>query len=390
MVTPQGGLYGCGLNEFGQVGVKHPADITSVREYSCKPVFTRLTPGNIPVKQVTAAGNHTMVLTQDGRLFECGMPGYIDCAETNYLKRISLENIPQYSCIKQIFVHKDFSLLLTNDGDFYGRGKLNLLICLFNFNLKKESSDSETDSESESDIIMQSFTLLKKNQNLMNIHVKDIVIGEEGHVVILTNDSIHIYQPGYQLSKMPLGEIPINASFQKIVMGTGNILVLTDEGKLYGVGDNTFGALGLHKDTRRVTSFVRLFSELGDVCIKEVASLGHRTMLLTKDGKLYGCGANESGALGIPSCYSESSRLFYLSEIPLGEIPENAVIQQITLGPENTFVVTDSGYMYGCGVNRYGELGIGDTKPKISFTLCPMTIEGLSPVQEKKPPCCIQ
>ena len=73
-------------------------------------------------------------------------------------------------------------------------------------------------------------------------------------------------------------------------------LILKNDGTLWGCGDNSYGELGLGDTTDR-----KIFTQVTTNAdnIKEVYCGGSYTIILKNDGTLWGCGANGGGQLGL-------------------------------------------------------------------------------------------
>ena len=80
---------------------------------------------------------------------------------------------------------------------------------------------------------------------------------------------------------------------------TGNAIIICDNGKAYGCGENSYGQLGIG-NTQNQTNFIDLtqYDEKWSN-VKDLYTSGIYIFVLTNDNKLYGAGYNTEGALGI-------------------------------------------------------------------------------------------
>jgi alpha-tubulin suppressor-like RCC1 family protein len=110
LVLTDQGLYACGGNRFGQLGLGHTNDCTTFT-----PV-TPLPPGTI--QQVVAGSNHTFVLTDQG-LYACGSNRYGQLGLGYHTKKcttlIRVTQLPP-GTIQQVVAGYAYTLVLTDQG----------------------------------------------------------------------------------------------------------------------------------------------------------------------------------------------------------------------------------------------------------------------------------
>ena len=84
----------------------------------------------------------------------------------------------------------------------------------------------------------------------------------------------------------------------------------------------------------------------------------HNTSVLTDKGKVYVCGSNSYGQLGLVDTQNRNR----LEEMNLRNIEGKVV--SVSLGDYHTVVQTDKGKVYVCGNNGEGQLGLGDNNDR--------------------------
>lgn len=106
-----------------------------------------------------------------------------------------------------------------------------------------------------------------------------------------------------------------------------------------------------------------------DIEIKEIY-LGYTHVIVEDtEGKLYACGNNKFGQLGI----GNNQDMNYLVKIDKTELQDP---KAVIAGKEFTIVVARDGTVWGTGCNNNGELGTGDNKNLNSFEQIFKTTEG--------------
>jgi alpha-tubulin suppressor-like RCC1 family protein len=94
--------------------------------------------------------------------------------------------------------------------------------------------------------------------------------------------------------------------------------------------------------------------------IIDIATGANHSVFLNEEGKIYACGKNDNGRLGIGTNVS----------VKLPFSLDNSVnIQNIYTGNVNTFFITKEGIVYGTGENTKGQLGIGNRVSQFSPTI---------------------
>lgn len=186
------------------------------------------------------------------------------------------------------------------------------------------------------------------------------------HTLLLTDGKL--YGCGYnQYGQLGLGDCQnrhfwtqicsplIEMKISQCILGYAYTLIATLDNKLYGCGDNRYGQLGLGNlpNTMYLTE-IPLYLPVG-VTIKQIVANFSHTLLLTSEGKLYGCGDNKAGQLGLGNL----PNTMYFTEIPL-QLPVGVTINQIAAGKTHTLILTSEGRLYGCGDNSNGQLGLED------------------------------
>ena len=141
----------------------------------------------------------------------------------------------------------------------------------------------------------------------------------------------------------------VNWNGQTFVVGSFAALsACGNSNALFVLGNNYSGQLGTGSSQQYYPTWTRVAGQWKDV------AMGAQHMLATNDsGHLYACGSNQYGQLGL-GYYGGSH-----NTLTLVDSGRNYV--QLAAKEENTMVLDSFGFLHGCGRNRYGELGKGNT-----------------------------
>ena len=148
-----------------------------------------------------------------------------------------------------------------------------------------------------------------------------------------------------------------------------NSLFLAAVGDAYGCGKNYFGELGLGNTTQtEVPTFITGQLDGGTPVTDIFASISN-SFFLTAAGDVYGCGHNDLGQLGLGNITQ--------TEVPtyITGLSEGSAVTGVS-SADNSLFLTAAGDVYGCGINLYGELGLGNTTQKFSPTYITGSAQG--------------
>ena len=187
------------------------------------------------------------------------------------------------------------------------------------------------------------------------------------HSLILKNDGT-LWSTGYnQYGQLGLGDNIDKTTFTEVTTNTDNIksvcyggthaFILKNDNTLWGCGRNDYGQLGLGDTSHRYT-FTEITNNVDD--IKSVCCGYSHTFILKNDGTLWECGWNTSGQLGL----GDTTNRYTFTQITTNADD----VKSIHGGYEHTFILENDGTLWGCGRNDYGQLGLGDTTNRNTFT----------------------
>ena len=84
------------------------------------------------------------------------------------------------------------------------------------------------------------------------------------------------------------------------------------------------------------------------------------SLILKNDGTLWGCGYNSFGNLGLGDTTDRNT---------FTQITTNTDdIKSVYCGYGYTLILKNDGTLWGCGLNNAGQLGLGDTTNRTTFT----------------------
>ncbi|CAG2100695.1 unnamed protein product [Medioppia subpectinata] len=199
-----------------------------------------------------------------------------------------------------------------------------------------------------------------------NIH-SFIIYGETGNeVIVVTKDDVVFHMNGNNITEMTeLCELSAKDVI-KISAGFKYLCALTSEGEVYTwsnhqtdpvqdvayADDNYIIMLG---DSDSSPHPIKLSLDLNNENIVDIECGLHHTLALTDAGRVYAWGYNDIGQLGNGNTINQ-----YKPIKVVGGLTGCRVIS-IACGGNHSLAVTDTGSVFGWGLNGNGQLGLGHT-----------------------------
>lgn len=338
IVTQDNKIFSCGANYNGQLGIGNDEEKNILTQTD-----TSILNNNQIIKFSTGVG-FFFVLTSNNQIYACGSNnmgqlGIMNNISANKLTQVSLHNF--YSNTYPIDVNCGgfFSVVLSNDYNIYCCG----------FNNFGQLGIGNTDNKN---------TLIRVN--ITNFIPKQISCGYL-YTCILSNNN-ELYFCGHNqygqfgndatnnTNTFTKTTLP-NISPAKITCGNYHTIIQTTNNLIYSTGNNEYGQLGIGKNTTTKV-FTLVDSVSLDISSSTVIKAGYDNSFILSN-KLYSCGNNMYYNLinNDNLCFSNTKIFTNL----------NDKIKNIKYGKNFIVILTENNNIFTCGVNTYGQLGIGTT-----------------------------
>jgi len=149
----------------------------------------------------------------------------------------------------------------------------------------------------------------------------------------------------------------ISGEWSDIAVGESTSYALSTNGKLFSTGNNGLGQTGITTDVA-VLSVTNFTQESLNGTWSQIAAGGQCLLALSANGKLFGCGINSSGQLGLGH---NDTKVYTLTQEA-----NNGYYAKIYTNGTSSYTLY-YGTLRGCGYNYNGELGTGDNVSKNTF-----------------------
>ena len=149
----------------------------------------------------------------------------------------------------------------------------------------------------------------------------------------------------------------ISGEWSDIAVGESTSYALSTNGKLFSTGYNLYGQTGTTTDVS-ILSVANFTQETLNGTWSQIAAGGQCLLALSANGKLFGCGLNSSGQLGLG--HNDTAVYTLTQEV------NNGYYTKIYTNGTSSYTLYYS-TLRGCGYNYNGELGTGDNVSKNTF-----------------------
>ena len=296
-------------------------------------------------KQVVCGNGHTILLKNDGSLWSCGFGAYDELGLGSTDKKSTFTKVTTNinNDVKQVVGAAQNTFIIKNDGSLWA--------CGYNGfgNLGVSYSAG------------MPFTQVTAN---INNDVKQIACGQI-HTFILKNDGIVWACVQINYGQLGLGDSNQRNTFtqvttnisdvKQIACGYSHTFLLKNDGSVWACGVNTYGELGLGS-----TSYKTTFTQI-TTNARQIACDSSHTFILKNDGSLWASGQNSRGQLGLNDYTNRTSFTQVTTNI-------NNDVKEVICGNAHTYIIKNDGSVWACGYNEYGQLGLGDTNTRTTFT----------------------
>jgi len=271
--------------------------------------------------RVLAFGENETGQSGLGRIFRVNVPTIIPDLEDNII---------------QVNAGSNFSLCLTNKGNVWGFGN----------NALGQLAIMGGGTKLTPDLIWDSGNIIQVSSGFSHF----LFLDTQGRVW------------GNNIGGNGLGPylIPGLEKIIQVSCGARHSLCLDQQGRVWAFGDNQWGKLGLGDNVdRNVPTLIPNFDG-----IVQVAAGGYRSHCLDDQGRVWSFGANASEQLGFSDDFIANNSVPKL-------IPNFNGIVQISAGGAHTLCLDNQGRVWGFGSNNNGALGLEGNHNRVIPTLNP-------------------
>eukprot|EP00947_MAST-08B_sp_MAST-8B-sp1_P004750 g4750.t1 len=280
-LTEDGKVYSCGYGSCGRLGHGYN------EEHQHVPKLIEALSG-VRVCAVSAGSVHSLFLTEDGKVYSCGIGRDGRLGHGNAEHQHVPKLIEALSGVRVCAVSAGggYSLFLTEDGKVYSCG-FGVYGRLGHGN--EEHQDVPKLIEALSGVRVCAVSAGTAHSLFLTEDGKAYSCGRGLYSALGHGNQEHQYVP-------KLIEALSSVRVCAVSAGEYHSLVLAEDGKVYSCGDGEFGRLG-HGNTQSQL-VPKIIEALSGVRVCAVSAGTWHSLFLTEDGTLYSCGRGLEGQLG--------------------------------------------------------------------------------------------
>jgi len=364
-LSEYGKVYGCGNNRYGQLGntINNETDVANP-----VPTQITDTIGSLNIIGISTGGiyggDHSLFLTHDGKVYGCGHNGSGQLGKavsnTNPLPEQITTTIGSLNIV-QVACGGGASLFLTDGGRAYAcgynrYGNLGLIDNIWIHDpLITPKLVIDINSISFSTIFISKIRAASQETFFITNNGQVYACGYNWHGQLGHTGSNGSYDYNPNIPRR------VMSSFY-VVDGAPNTssFFLTNTGKVYSCGANDYAQLGwgsagnlINANPGQLTA-----NNFGSVNVIKVVSGASGGRFLASDGKLYGVGYNADGRMGLGNTTNPIGSPTQIAGA-LNTLFVSDVFGYGLYGNFNYVITTNNNVqsIYNFGVNRYGQLG---------------------------------
>jgi len=303
------------------------------------------------IKSISAGSSHSLAVKDDGTLWVTVFNnwGQLGNENTNTVYKWTQISTSIVSNIKSVAAGSMHSLALDNNGNLWVTG------------------NNQSGQLGNSAINTSTNKWQKIPDNIIS-NVKFIAAGGSSSFAIRNDGTLWVAgensfgQLGNEnnTNVTSWSQIPTNIISNVKAVATNGIfsLAVKDDGTLWVTGHNDVGQLGTGN-----TNDINKWTQISTTIISKVKTVscgGYHSLAITNDGKIYGTGQNDCGQLGTGD-NNNKNNWTYIQTI------SNLV--NISAGFNYSILIRENGEIFVTGKNDQGQIGLGDEIYKTQWTL---------------------
>ncbi|MDR2033296.1 MAG: hypothetical protein LBP89_01510 [Helicobacteraceae bacterium] len=360
-----GRIWTSGYNRHGQLGLGDTID---------RDAFTRISGGKFV--SIAVGGAHILALNNEGKVWASGANNFGQLGAGNFGSQTNRDSLVQATQligdrnIVAIVSGGGHNVAIDSEGGVWinGSNRFNQL-GLATGGVLSAFSDALRLNADYADRSLKQFARDDAQPNISDRNLTAIAVGDS-HTIALDSEGkvwasgfneygqLGLSDPDNQRGFVEITDLS-DKSIVAISAGDQHTIALGANGKVWASGFNGYEQLGLN-DAENRTGFVEI-KDLSDKNISALSAGGYHSFAIDDAGRVWASGRNNRGQLGVGDSYNRAA----FSETPN---LKNKTIVAMAEGKYHSFAIDDAGRVWASGLNDEGQLGLGATNNRTTFT----------------------
>ena len=347
LVQEDGTMWGWGLNDIGQLGI----DKADYGYHLVKEPFGAAD----QIRSISAGQYHTAVIKNDGTLWTCGQNlfGELGIGKADSELHDKLVQVKDMDHVKSVSAGGEFTAIVKEDGSLWMCGR----------NYCGQFGNGTMEDSNVPVKVMDSGVAAAN----AGVGYTTAIIKEDGTLWMCGNNEYGQLGTGgsEEIVTEPVEVVFKDASGNKLKVKSANsgwshTAVVTEDGTLWTFGENKSGQLGDGTDIDRRTP-VKVATSVKEAYADGInyAQITDFTAVLKEDGTLWMCGNNTCGQLG-----NGEQGFDHRFNPDLAQTM--ADVASVATGYEHTIAVKTDGTLWAWGNTAYGQVGSGALEGNVS------------------------
>ena len=302
------------------------------------------------IRQVACGRKHTFILKKSGELYAFGCNEFGQLGLNDNKNRNKPTLVIQDKTIQRVVCGNNFSILSKESGKVF----------VFGGNHDGQLGLGDNMHRSIPTLLMQD----EKIQQIVCGGYYTFILKKSGELFAFGKNKFGQLGLGDKNNKNEPRLVVKDKEIRQIICGEDHTFILKRHNKLFGFGNNLFGQLGLKDNVdRNIPTLITIpkFSdnETKNESIRQITCGKDHTLILKKQGELFGFGSNFHGQLNLNGQSGLDDDMY---KYATSYMIKDHGIRQIICAGHYSFMLKQSGELFGFGRNSEGQLGLGNYK----------------------------
>ena len=337
-IQTDGTLWSCGYNRFGNLGSNNTQNYSSLVQVGTLKTWKQVSPGD----------NFVSAIQTDGTLWTWGRNIGYNLGVTDTTSRSTPIQIGSDSNWNTVSTGSTAAMAIKNDGTLWGWGSTNY---------------GAIGAPVANPITPVQMTSFSNWSQISCGYQASAAIRADGTLWVSGNNSYGILGLGDLTHRSTYTQVGALSNWSSVGVGQYHAVALKTDGTIWSWGYNNTGQLGLNTTTSIFSSPVQIgnLSNWANIYTHQDSAW---CIAINSNGYMFDWGWNAYGQLGQFDLINRSTP----TQFGQFDSASMSTWAQVSAGPNHTVALNSLGRIYVCGNNSFGQLGVIDLSHRSTLT----------------------